>query len=66
MKTYHPPGLTREETVTFQGIPENQFREKVNEINRKLRRKMRENEIREAQSIRFASGFVSTPPMDDE
>lgn len=66
MKTYHLPGLKREETVSFEGIPQDRFHEKLNSLNREVRKKMRKNQIREAQSIRFASGFASTPPLDDE
>ena len=66
MKTYHLPGLKREETVSFEGIPQDRFYEKLNSLNREVRKKMRQNQIRESQSIRFASGFVSTPPIDEE
>ena len=66
MKHYQMPGLEREQTVTFHGIPREHFQEKINAIDRNLRKKMRENEIRESQSIRFASEFFSVPPLDDE
>ena len=66
MKSYNLPGLEREDNVTFPGIPSGKVSEKRSELDRKLRKKMRKNEIRESQSIRFASGFVSTPPLDDE
>lgn len=66
MKTYHFPELERDHEITFSGIPPGELGKKREELNRKLRKKMRRNEIRESQSIRFASGFVSTPPVEDE
>ena len=66
MKSYKLPALKREKAVTFQGVPEQDYKDTILEIERELRQKMRENEIREAQSIRYASNFVTTPPVDDE
>lgn len=66
MKIFHLPSLEREDKITFRGIPKGQFEETVSAIDRKLRKKMRANEIRESQSIRFASEFVSVPPPEDE
>lgn len=66
METYRIPGLEREDAVTFDGIPSEKFREKRREMDKKLYREMRKNEIRESQSIRFASGFVSASPTGDD
>ena len=65
MKRFLLPGLEREKTVSFQGIPEGEAEERIRDLDRKLRREIRKNEIRETLSIRFASGFISTPPVDD-
>lgn len=66
MKSYKLPALRREKTVTFPGVPDGSYDSTMAEIEKELRLKMRENEIREAQSIRFASNFVTTPPLDDD
>ena len=66
MKRYQPPGLKRERTITYQGIPEDKFDDVKSEIEREIRRETRENEMREARSVRFASDFVTTPPFVDE
>lgn len=66
MKKIELPTLEREAAVTFEGIPAEQFSQKLNELDKTLHKKMRKNGIRESQSIRFAASFISTPPMDDE
>ena len=66
MKRIELPAMERENNVTFAGIPDGQFPRKLHELNKTLHKKMRKNGIRESQSIRFASSFVSTPPMEDE
>ena len=66
MKSYQLPGLKREPTVTYQGIDEESFEETKSNMQRMLRKKLRDNEMREAKSIRYASDFMTTPPYDEE
>ena len=66
MKSFQLPGLEREPSVTYQGIREEMFEETKSEMQKTLRKKLRDNEMREARSIRYASDFVTTPPFDEE
>lgn len=65
MNTYHLPSLERDEEITFCGIPHGEIEKKRDELDNKLRRKLRDNEIRESRSIRFAAGIAGTPSVDD-
>ena len=65
MKQYDLPGLKRERKPSRKHMSEDEFNKRVTEVDRKLLQKMRENEIREAQSLLYAGNFVTTPPLDD-
>ena len=66
MKNYRMPNMEGKKDSGFRGIPEESFDIAVAEMNREILREMRENEIREARSIRFASNFTVTPPLRDD
>ena len=66
MKSSRLPGIKQEQDNRRCGIPTDRFEDVKNGIERELRKKMRENEMREVHSIRYASDFVTTPPFGDE
>ena len=66
MKSYQLPGLKRDPNVTYQGIDGDRFEDTKSTMQKTLRKKLRDNEMREAKSIRYASDFMTTPPYDEE
>ena len=66
MKHYTIPDMSRKKGENRRSIPDCQFAVTVAEMNREILREMRENEIRETQSARFASNFTITLPFRDK
>lgn len=60
MKKLESPTIRFENVITFEAIPEDKYDEVIAELSGTLMKKLKENQIRETESIEYAAGFVTT------